>query len=113
MGSCKWLLAGRVSGWSHGRGIGGWPRKGDWGGEGGGGVGNTMGGHSECFSVLSVHPNAVVCNIYVVKLLFGDTLPQRIFENYSRTKNVGLRIDKLLPKIGSSPYLVKTLHTQF
>lgn len=66
-----------------------------------------MGGHSECFSVLRVHPNAVVCDIYVVKLPFRDTLPQRSL------KNVRLRIDKLLRKIGSSPYLVKKLHTQF
>lgn len=65
-----------------------------------------MGGHSECFSVFSVDPNAVVCDIYVVKLLFTDALTQRIFENSSRMKNVRLRIDKLLPKIGSSPYLV-------
>lgn len=72
-----------------------------------------MGGHSECFSVLRVHSNAVVCDIYVVKLLFRDTLPQRSFENSSRMKHVRLRIDKLLPKIGSSPYLVKKLHTQF
>lgn len=102
MGSCKWLLAGRVSGWSHGRGIGRLAKEGGWGtgggrggrGLGGGGVGNTMGGHSECFSVLRVHPNAVVCDIYVVKLLFRDTLPQRSFENSSRIKNVRLRIAK-------------------
>lgn len=40
MGSYKWLLAGRVSGWSHGRGIGRLAKEGGWGrGRGGGGKG--------------------------------------------------------------------------
>lgn len=56
MGSCKWLLAGRASGWSHGRGIGGLDKEGGRGTGGGvrGGVGNTMGGHSDCFLCLEL-----------------------------------------------------------
>lgn len=34
--------------------------------------------------VLRVHPNAAVCDIYVVKLLFRNTLPRRSFENLSQ-----------------------------
>lgn len=120
MGSCKWLLAGRVSGWGHGRGIGRLAKEGGWGdrgGEGWEGVGGALtiqwAATLSTFLVLRVHPNAVVCDIYVVKLPFRDTLPQRSFENSSRMKNVRLRIDKVLRKIGSSPYLVKKLHTQF
>lgn len=41
-------------------------------GRGGRGVGNILGGHSDCFLCF----NAAVCDIYVVKLLFRDTLPR-------------------------------------
>lgn len=119
MGSCKWLLADRAVDGATAGVLGGWPRKKGRGRMGGKGEGGalaiqwvaTMSDFLCLESILMLRcAISTLLNFYLGTRCFDVVLKIQ-----ARMKNVRLRIDKLLPKIGSSPYLVKkgrVTHTQ-
>lgn len=117
-GSCKWLLEGRASGWSHGPGyreVGQGRRAGDGEGRVRGALAIQWAATPSTFQCLESILMLRCAISTLLSLYLGTCNLDVVLKNQAKVawmKNVGLRIDKLLPKIGSSPYLVKKLHTR-